>query len=187
MGLDMYLSKKYYVQNWEHNPLNLKKSTRIPTRIPGVFTGTSKYEITITRGGKPLEIKDITYITSQVMYWRKANAIHQWFVTNVQDGKDDCGDYGVSIEQLQELVNVIKQIIAPKDVKVEVMDRLTGSSRAARLLPTTEGFFFGDTGYDDGYFRDLEETAEKLGEAIEEAKKENAAGISVDFEYHSSW
>ena len=27
--------------------------------------------------------------------WRKANHIHQWFVQNVQDGNDDCGEYEV--------------------------------------------------------------------------------------------
>ena len=27
----------------------------------------------------------------EVGYWRKANAIHGWFVRNVQNGKDDCG------------------------------------------------------------------------------------------------
>ena len=40
----------------------------------------------------------------EVGYWRKANQIHKWFVDNVQDGVDDCGEYKVTKEQLIETV-----------------------------------------------------------------------------------
>ena len=36
----------------------------------------------------------------EVGYWRKANAIHNWFVNNIQNGKDDCRRYEVSKENL---------------------------------------------------------------------------------------
>jgi hypothetical protein len=42
-------------------------------------------------------------VIEEVMYWRKANQIHKWFVDNVQDGVDDCKEYWVSEEKLQEL------------------------------------------------------------------------------------
>ena len=38
MGLDMYLSKKTYVKQWEHNPPE------------------ETYEVTVTKGGKPVEV-----------------------------------------------------------------------------------------------------------------------------------
>ena len=31
----------------------------------------------------------------EVAYWRKANAIHGWFVYNIQDGVDDQNEYYV--------------------------------------------------------------------------------------------
>ena len=39
----------------------------------------------------------------KVAYWRKANAIHGWFVDNIQDGVDDQNEYYVSKEKLEEL------------------------------------------------------------------------------------
>ena len=44
----------------------------------------------------------------EVMYWRKANAIHKWFVDNVQGGEDDCREYPVSNDQLIELRDTCK-------------------------------------------------------------------------------
>ena len=38
-------------------------------------------------------------------YWRKANAVHNWFVDNVQDGNDGCKHYWVSKEDLQKLLD----------------------------------------------------------------------------------
>ena len=70
MGLDMYLNKRQYVKNWEH------------------MTPDEKHTITIKRAGKKLNsklpIRDVVY---EAAYWRKANAIHNWFVQNVQNGK----------------------------------------------------------------------------------------------------
>ena len=50
-------------------------------------------------------------IDAEVGYWRKANAIHNWFVTNVQDGKDDCEEYDVSREQLEQLRQQCKIVL----------------------------------------------------------------------------
>jgi hypothetical protein len=49
------------------------------------------------------------------------------------------------------------------------------------LLPPTSGFFFGGTGIDEWYWVNLQETVDKLTEALEH---------SVDdamFEYQASW
>ena len=36
----------------------------------------------------------------EMLYWRKANAIHDWFVDNIQGGEDDCNAYNLSIDYL---------------------------------------------------------------------------------------
>jgi hypothetical protein len=75
MGLDMYLTRKVYVKNW---------SFRKPEEL---------HEITVKRGGQPrtdINPEKISYVIEDVAYWRKANAIHKWFVDNCQDGVDEC-------------------------------------------------------------------------------------------------
>ena len=82
------------------------------------------------------------------MYWRKANAIHNWFVE--QSGEEDeCQEIEITGEQLLELVEICKKI-------------LKNHTLADKLLPTTEGFFFGSTDYDEAYYEDLKDTVEAL-------------------------
>lgn len=104
-----------------------------------------------------------------VAYWRKANAIHKWFVENVQDGKDECQKSYVSTEQLQSLIAVCKDVLAD-------------NKKAASLLPTTSGFFFGSTQYDEGYYEDLENTVKQLERILKDPALEK-----MDLYYNSSW
>ena len=73
----------------------------------------------------------------EVAYWRKANAIHGWFVDNIQDGVDDQNEYYVSKEKLEE------------------------------LLPVCEGFFFGDYSYSSWYVDDIKDTIEQLTKVLQ--------------------
>ena len=105
----------------------------------------------------------------EVGYWRKANQIHKWFVDNVQDGVDDCGDYKVTKEQLIELHNRCNQVLNDHDL-------------AESLLPSQSGFFFGSTDYDEGYYSDLEDT-KRIIDDILEYKSECLDNLY----YSSSW
>ena len=81
MGLDMYLTKKHYVQNWEHTQLE------------------KRFEVTIKQGDKTygnIDASKVKYIEEEAGYWRKSNHIHRWFVENLQDGIDDCQEVYVS-------------------------------------------------------------------------------------------
>jgi hypothetical protein len=100
-------------------------------------------------------------------YWRKANQIHNWFVANVQEGKDECQEACVSREQLTELREVCQKI-------------LDNNELAEKLLPTASGFFFGGTEYDQWYFNDIEETIKIIDNALLMPKQ-------WDFNYRSSW
>ena len=118
-----------------------------------------------------------TKIIQEVGYWRKANAIHQWFVDNVQSGIDDC-DYHEEITQkvLLKLLMTCERVYEnSKLVSGKVVSGFTfengeykpkyedglvieDSSTAERLLPTQSGFFFGGTNYDEWYLKDIEYT-----------------------------
>lgn len=50
-------------------------------------------------------------ITEQVGYWRKANAIHHWFVENVQEGVDECQTSDVDEEDIDNLLNLCNNIL----------------------------------------------------------------------------
>jgi hypothetical protein len=147
MGLDMYLSRKIYLGlNYEHNREQYKD---IVIKVKGV------------------NINKVTYIEEEAITWRKANAIHKWFVDNVQDGKDDCGYYYVDKEQLEELYDLIKSIKNKKD--------------AIAKLPTSEGFFFGSYEYDEWYFKELRRTEKELKKILDH-KDDNG-----EYYYRSSW
>jgi len=188
MGLDMYLTRKKYIDgNYDWNKIEGK--------------------IEIKKDGKeiPLDIKKIKYIVEDVGYWRKANAIHRWFVNHVQDGNDDCGCYGVEISDLEELLKICKKI----KEKVILKDGLIKNGQqfendkwediyiggkfienpeiCEQLLPTGSGFFFGSTEYDEYYMKDINYTIEVLEQVIKEQKELNSNGIYSYLEYCSSW
>lgn len=161
MGLDMYLTKKTYVQRWEHH------------------TAEDTYDVAVNRGGKPvnhIQPNRISYIEEQIGYWRKANAIHKWFVDNVSDGEDNCGTYYVGIDDLMNLLELCKQV-------------KNKPSRADALLPTQSGFFFGDVEYDEYYMRDIEHTIGVIEEALSEKvfDKNGRESYPSEFYYRASW
>ena len=161
MGLDQYLHRKVYVGNQYKKPEN-----QIKIIVPE-GNNTEMFPV------GEIDSSKISEITLSVGYWRKANAIHRWYVENVQDGEDDCGGYYVSKEQLKELHDLC---LKAKDVyengnKEDLKD----------LLPSQSGFFFGSTAYDEWYLEDLKTTISIL-EPIIKLEKDNG-----DYYYTSSW
>ena len=150
MGLDMYLDKRTYVKRWEH------------------IEETKQYKVEVTRGGESTNIdpNKVKYIIEEAGYWRKANAIHKWFVDNCQDGVDDCRDAYVGFKELQTLLDLCRIVIIDK-------------SKAEQLLPSTSGFFFGNTEYDEWYYNDIQNTIDILEKALEDKDGE--------YYYSSSW
>jgi hypothetical protein len=104
----------------------------------------------------------------QIGYWRKANAIHRWFVDNVQGGRDECQRSYVGRDQLQELLDITNRVLS------------NTKSIASKLLPTQEGFFFGNTDYNQRYWEDLKSTKEILERAL-------ALDESWSIYYRASW
>jgi len=148
MGLDMYLYKKIYVG------ANYEFN-----KITG--------KIELYRDGKLINVNlsKVSEIVEDCGYWRKANHIHKWFVDNVQDGEDNCAEYYVSKEKLKDLLKLCKDSLENKDM-------------AQQLLPTSSGFFFGSTDYDEYYYQDIEDTIKIIEPLIES---------DGDIYYHSSW
>jgi len=173
MGLDMFLHRRIFV--WSEDRKNLK----------------------IQLAKTPIKGEKVDYIVEEAGYWRKANAIHKWFVDNVQKGNDNCGEYYVDENQMLELLVTIKKVIEASELvdgdvvngysfkdgkKTPIIGKgktIKDPTVAQTLLPTTEGFFFGGTEYDQYYIDDLRQTQQILEECLKDKRG--------DYYYSSSW
>ena len=108
----------------------------------------------------------------QVGYWRKANAIHSWFVENCAEGVDNCRDIYVSKKMAQKLLDNCNEVLADK-------------SLAKDQLPTQSGFFFGSQDYDDWYFEEIAYTKHILEKVL--AFLETDKGKEYGIVYCASW
>lgn len=155
MGLDMYLSASRYLSNYGfQNGEDLAK-------IEGVLDAVGLDTKAMSADSPGLQVK----IT--VAYWRKVNAVHNWFVQNVQGGVDECQDSYVTSSQLRQLRDLCSEALASKD---------------ATLLPTTSGFFFGGTEIDEWYWTGIEYTRNVLTDILV-----NPAFDGFEFHYQASW
>lgn len=163
MGLDMYLSARLYVSD---------------------YSGGGKAVLTPLTNAVKKVLKKLPYsdescmksvsIALPVMYWRKANAIHNWFVTNVQEGKDECQETYVSVEQLRELEQLVTVLLDARDPAL-VLEK----------MPPTTGFLFGSTDIDEYFWGDLSSTKAALNALLMQV--EHGVLTGWDFYYHSSW
>ena len=156
MGLDMYLTAKRYLSK-HFNEGDDQRAEAIQSQFPELADRKGRW-------GDESPVKEVSIDAG---YWRKANAIHDWFVKNVQGGVDECDPHYVSREDLIQLKELCEQVLADK-------------TKAAELLPTASGFFFGNTDYDDWYFEDIKSTIQIINDALD-------LPASWEFEYRSSW
>lgn len=148
MGLDMYLNAKRYL--WKSRDEDVKIAQNI-----------SDLDI----GNDGMRVREVV---CEAMYWRKANAIHYWFVQNVQGGEDDCREYRVPRDKLKALVDVCEEVLADP-------------SKADDLLPPSEGFFFGSNEIDEWYWDDIKATIGTIKRMLENTPDD------WEFYYASSW
>jgi hypothetical protein len=155
MGLDQYLSAKNYLS---------------PAKWREQETNEMFEKVVTVTGTTALLDKHFPSVQCQfsVGYWRKANAIHRWFVENCQDGEDDCREASVSHDELEELLKLAKSV-------------KENPSLASELLPTTEGFFFGSTEYGEMYYEDIDLTIEIIERVLAEVPRD------WQLTYQSSW
>ena len=113
----------------------------------------------------------------EVAYWRKFNALHKWFVDNLQGGVDDCSYYEVKKQHLNDLFELLTKVnsLNPKYTGIPVNEE-----ELEQLLPTQPGFFFGGISYDERYFYDVDN-------AITQVKNLLDIGEFENLYYNSSW
>jgi hypothetical protein len=147
MGLDMYLYAEKFVSNMKY-----RNEQDQFNRIVSALQAEQ-----FTMGHVIAEV--------EVAYWRKANAIHAYFVG---EREDDCTPIRVDREQLQTLQDACQQI-------------MDNPALAEELLPTQGGFFFGSTEYDEWYMDSIKETHDKLSVLLDKIPD------GWSFKYQASW
>ena len=150
MGLDQYLTAKKYVAKWNYDGgfdnrvITQEFQDLLPMDTPD-----------ITRYGSAAGIT----IEYPVGYWRKANAIHNYFVHNVGEDVDDCREMYVHRDVLVDLRDRCMEVLYDSFGKANTSDRMEEMAKEVGL-ETASGFFFGDTEYGDWYKEDLKLTIE---------------------------
>lgn len=192
MGLDMYLSAKKYVSGWK-------------------FEGnedTSEYDTLLKMYGmERCDGSPSGYVELNVGYWRKANAIHGWFVRECAEGVDNCQPIYLERDKLLALKNLCLAALAKKPASFpqpvasvgtpinSPMDLITAIKQEWEVqtheaefndpddldpLRPTSGFFFGNTEKNEWYYEDLSETVEIIDRAL-------SLGDEWRFIYQASW
>lgn len=164
MGLDMYLTKELFLSKYGNDD---RKSPREKLSI-------SHPDFTIPEG-------KVGNIVVDVLQWRKANAVHAWFVDNVQDGDDDGDKYKVTKKQLQELLKISKNASKAYNRMTTMHTDSEEPIHPEEILPTKSGFFFGSTEYDDMYEDDLQLTIRGLEAELAEYEE------GWTYYYYASW
>ena len=152
MGLDMYVKGKRYL--WSFGDSDAQTIEDVTGLFPELVGASRK----------------VNEITAEFMYWRKANAIHKWFVDNVQGGKDECEEHSISLEQLAVLQQACASVLADPD-------------NAQSYLPTASGFFFGGTDVDEWYMQNVNDTKDWIDKLFEDKEK----FTKWELYYQSSW
>ncbi len=160
MGLDHVLTGKQFFSTYDYDPKDVEMQKHLGEVLRNYNHGYK-----------------VQYIEYQIITWRKANYIHNWFVQNVQGGNDDCGLYRVTGEKLEELKNICDEI--------SLIPFIPNAPRAEQFLPPVEGFFFGSTEIDDHYFDEVKRTAEALSKDMTLDHFDAINGL--EFYYSSSW
>lgn len=161
MGLDQYLYRREYISGWDWND-NPKEEKMYKDILE--YTGAKRCL------GSPHAQVEVC-----VAYWRKANAIHGWFVNTLANGIDECQSIYVSKEDLENLRLACNNVLkAPVGVKMEDV------AEDYNLLPTA-GFFFGSYEMDEYYMEDLRFTITQIDAVL------GTSGEWSDFIYRASW
>lgn len=160
MGLDMYLRAEKYVSAY-----GFEKDEDEKKQFRAIMDA-----LCVSKECQDPGTPSLT-VAFTIAYWRKANAIHKWFIDKCGGGEDDCRRMYVGRESLQELLELCENVLAKKEEEF-----------SQENLPTQEGFFFGETEYGEYYYEYLEYTIERLRIIINDKTL-----TQCDFFYEASW
>jgi hypothetical protein len=168
MGLDMYLNARKYVSQLDYSSEERKTNEVFSTLVD--LSGVENLTKYSDFGG--------ISVSYPIGYWRKANAVHGWFVDNLAGGVDECQEIHVPRNALVDLLAACKAVLSVSAgvSKQDVADEFG--------LNPTEGFFFGSYQMDEYYDADLKYTIEMIEHIISLIPEDD---YKWEFTYQASW
>lgn len=158
MGLDQYLTAHKLICGYTHHSeagereAYLKLLESVGLQESDVSLDTPHLSVSVT-----------------VAYWRKAHTVHAWFVSNVQDGVDDCRSSYASRKFLEFAVEHCRKVL-----KAEKPGSVISTEKDDYSINTTIGIG-----------RDLEEL--HMTKDMLEPVLNNPKFKGWNFEYRASW
>lgn len=114
--------------------------------------------------------------STELAYWRKANAIHKWFVDNTAYDSDTC----TSTLTKEDLLSI-------KNVCIDILDKCkdgVDEEFCKENLPTMSGFFFGSLEYNEFYIGNVESTIRWCNDILNNYVDDLDKGNII---YYASW
>lgn len=102
----------------------------------------------------------------EIGYFRKVNFLVAYMSAYFNEDIENCKDYSLTVDCVEELIRRCEEVL--KDHSV-----------APILLPTMDGFFFGNTEYSEYYFEDVKEVLEKMQEVLKELENHKIVVFSI--------
>lgn len=148
-------------------------------------------------------IEDIEELLSLVKKIRKRIRLGDGFVSSYSssENKDKLKGHKVGdevydeVSKIQKLGDEIKSVVITQEfgdnfyLDFRVDGKVILNPEVCGALPTEEGFFFGDTDYNEYYVADLDSTIKQLEKVVAEHKKLIDAGVleyNIDY-YYRAW
>lgn len=95
---------------------------------------------------------------TEVAYFRKVNFLVAYMSAYFDEDIENLKDYYLDEDCVEELIQRCKEV-------------LFDHSTAPILLPTTSGFFFGNTEYNRLYFEAVQEVMDKMNDILQRLQK----------------
>ena len=170
MGLDMYLYARKYVTKFDYTnfnrdmanmpPINKEWETLAALPPKGLMDNAQDF------GG--------ISVSYPVGYWRKAHAIHDWFVNELAHGVDECQEISVSRVDLEILRNSCKAILSSDEMEEEAAEQNLDS------IPGLDG-----NKIDEWYIESLKDTVAMIDNVL--SIIQNDSPDYWQFIYQASW
>lgn len=198
MGLDQYLnititnSKSTITPEKLQNVKETLNSLLKSHPVSDIYTVNPEYptvelEPVVNIDGYNTDTYELFHVSGAEHYYRKTNQIQNYFEEHYyEDGNDyDGDDYNNIVTKVDDLT--IDDIIEHID-NIETSENK--EETAKEEFPTTEGFFYGSTEYDESYFVSNDEFENDLIELKEIRNEINQKLENTDYHAvitYSSW
>lgn len=113
----------------------------------------------------------------EVAYFRKFNALQNYFEENFD--QENCEDTNLTYDIVVDLIDRLERVVKAK--------AFGNTDTAEELFPTTNGFFYGDTSYNEYYFEKIRDALRLFRQIEEEYFDDEELNSDYESLYYTCW